>query len=97
MPSFQSLPAIYAPGMSDSDHLLDVKGLLCPLPVLKTRKRLSQMIPGETLTVIATDPASLLDMRHFETEAAHQLVSWAETDGEFTYVWQCADEGIPAT
>ena len=76
--------------MSESDQILDVKGLLCPLPVLKTRKRLSQMAPGAKLTVLATDPASYLDMKHFDTEVDHQLLEWSETDGEFTYLWECA-------
>ena len=76
--------------MNESDQILDTKGLLCPLPVLKTRKRLSQMAAGAKLTVFATDPASFLDMQHFESEVAHRLVEWSETDGEFTYIWECA-------
>ncbi|HUF45013.1 MAG TPA: sulfurtransferase TusA family protein, partial [Aestuariivirgaceae bacterium] len=40
---------------------IDVRGLLCPLPVLKARKRLAAMKPGECLRVLATDPAAAID------------------------------------
>jgi len=55
--------------------LLDVKGLLCPLPVLKTRKALERLEPGASLVVEATDPAAAIDMPHFCAEAGHDLVS----------------------
>ena len=56
------------------DDLLDVKGLLCPLPVLKARKILSGLEPGTLLTVEATDPASVIDFPHFCTETGHSIV-----------------------
>jgi tRNA 2-thiouridine synthesizing protein A len=57
------------------DHELDAMGLLCPLPVLKARKRLEDLEPGETLKLIATDPASVIDVPHFCTEQGHELLS----------------------
>lgn len=60
------------------DADLDTRGLLCPLPVLKARKRLQSLAPGEVLRVEADDPASLVDFPHFCAEAGHELVS-AET------------------
>lgn len=50
---------------------LDASGLLCPLPVLKARKRLQSMAPGEVLRLIATDPAAVVDVPHFCAEAGH--------------------------
>lgn len=44
---------------------LDVKGLHCPLPILRTRALLDTMAPGEEVVVLATDPASTIDFRHF--------------------------------
>ena len=58
-----------------SDQTLDATGLLCPLPVLKARKRLSQMAPGARLEVLTDDPAAIIDMPHFCHEAGHVLES----------------------
>jgi tRNA 2-thiouridine synthesizing protein A len=66
--------------MSDPE-ILDVQGLLCPLPVLKARKRLRAMDPGQVLRVLATDPAALIDVPHFCTESGHELLGIDETEG----------------
>lgn len=60
------------------DQEIDATGLLCPLPVLKARKRLSGMAPGAVLRLIATDPAAVIDVPHFCAEAGHDLISTAE-------------------
>ena len=57
-----------------ADQTLDAVGLLCPLPVLRTRKRLQTMAGGEILEVVADDPASVIDVPHFCTEAGHALL-----------------------
>ncbi|MEM6677061.1 MAG: sulfurtransferase TusA family protein [Pseudomonadota bacterium] len=54
---------------------LDARGLLCPLPVLKTRKRLQALALGEILRVEADDPATLVDIPHFCSEQGHELVA----------------------
>ena len=66
--------------MTDDPYTLDATGLLCPLPVLKARKRLQPLAVGDTLTVQADDPAAVIDMPHFCAEAGHDLVS-ADVDG----------------
>ncbi|TCS65260.1 tRNA 2-thiouridine synthesizing protein A [Primorskyibacter sedentarius] len=63
------------------DQELDASGLLCPLPVLKARKRLQAMAQGEVLRLLATDPAAVIDVPHFCTESGHELVG-TEDDGE---------------
>ena len=61
--------------MSDTaDDTLDTIGLLCPLPVLKARKRLMGMAPGSVLAVLAGDPAAAVDVPHFCAEAGHALL-----------------------
>lgn len=71
--------------MSDQ-NTLDATGLLCPLPVLKARKRLGALASGDTLTVRADDPAAIVDMPHFCAEAGHELLS-SDLDGAVqTYV-----------
>jgi tRNA 2-thiouridine synthesizing protein A len=64
---------------------LDLSGLLCPLPVLKARKRLSQMQAGELLYVIATDPMAAIDMPHFCTEQGHLLLATEKADGKLVF------------
>jgi tRNA 2-thiouridine synthesizing protein A len=54
---------------------LDLTELLCPLPVLKARKRLEAMASGSVLKVVATDPMSAIDMPHFCAEQGHVLLS----------------------
>lgn len=61
------------------DDELDASGLLCPLPVLKARKRLKGMRSGEVLALIATDPAAIVDVPHFCAEAGHDLVGESES------------------
>ena len=57
------------------DQDLDAIGLLCPLPVLKARKRLAGLAPGQILRVVADDPAAVIDIPHFCAESGHKLLS----------------------
>ncbi|MYM55988.1 sulfurtransferase TusA family protein [Thalassovita mangrovi] len=56
------------------DDEIDAAGLLCPLPVLRARKRLNQMAPGAVLRLLATDPAAVVDVPHFCAEAGHEFI-----------------------
>ncbi|GGA22794.1 hypothetical protein GCM10011498_24470 [Amylibacter cionae] len=60
------------------DDQLDATGLLCPLPVLKARKRLLALQSGQVLKVCADDPAAVIDMPHFCAEQGHDLVASTE-------------------
>ncbi|WP_299932944.1 sulfurtransferase TusA family protein [uncultured Pelagimonas sp.] len=59
-------------------HELDAIGLLCPLPVLKARKRMQALAVGETLVVHTDDPAAVIDMPHYCNESGHELVGQAQ-------------------
>jgi len=65
------------------DQDIDARGLLCPLPVLKARKRLLGMAPGQVLRLLATDPAAAIDVPHFCAESGHELLGHAP-EGEAT-------------
>ena len=65
--------------------MLDVSGLLCPLPVLKARKRLESLQSGHVLKVIATDPMSVIDMPHFCNEQGHALLEQTRDGAIFTF------------
>jgi len=70
---------VFVCGNMDFDADLDATGLLCPLPVLKARKRLQALTSGQVLRVLADDPAAVIDMPHFCAEQGHELLS-AQTD-----------------
>lgn len=77
--------------MSEITDTLDALGLLCPLPVLKARKRLKSMPQGSVLRVLADDPAAIIDVPHFCAEAGHTLLS-QDLDGEHqVYLIQKSD------
>ncbi len=57
--------------MADWDEIVDCEGLLCPLPVLRARKRLIALAPGTVLCVRATDQMAEIDLPHFCAEAGH--------------------------
>lgn len=66
-------------------EILDVKGLSCPLPILRTKKKLKDVPMGEILQVEATDPGSVKDMQAFCHQTGHEMVDWKDEDGVFTY------------
>lgn len=62
------------------DEEVDCTGLLCPLPVLRARKRLLGMAEGAVLRVLATDKMAAVDLPHFCTQSGHEFVQ-AGADG----------------
>lgn len=69
--------------IAQNHHSLDLKGLKCPLPVLKARRAIKDMSPGDKLEVIASDPAAQLDFPHFCETSGHSLISMtADGDGD---------------
>ncbi len=69
------------------DADLDAKGLLCPLPVLKARKRMQSLASGQVLRVLADDPAAVIDVPHFCAEAGHELIATQDTtDGQLYFI-----------
>ncbi|QFT29180.1 sulfurtransferase TusA family protein [Roseibium porphyridii] len=64
-----------------TETLLDLKGLKCPLPVLKTRKALTRLNTGDQLTVLTTDPMAEIDIPHFCQENGHELLAAEKLEG----------------
>jgi tRNA 2-thiouridine synthesizing protein A len=69
-----------------SEKLLDVKGLACPLPVLRANRELRGMAPGQRLRVLATDRAAIADFRAYCQETGHALLAWSEDGEELSFV-----------
>lgn len=63
------------------DEVLDCEGLLCPLPVLRARKRLMAMAAGRVLCVRATDGMARVDLPHFCGQAGHDYLECREEGG----------------
>jgi tRNA 2-thiouridine synthesizing protein A len=70
---------------ADFEEFMDLTGLLCPLPVLKARKRLESMPSGHVLKVLASDPVSAIDLPHFCTEQGHLLLTHVKHGDVFTF------------
>jgi tRNA 2-thiouridine synthesizing protein A len=68
-----------------ADKELDTRGLNCPLPILRTKKALSDIASGQVLKVVATDPGSVKDFETFSRQTGHALLQHAEANGEFTF------------
>lgn len=69
-----------------ADHVLDAKGLNCPLPILKSKKALKDVASGETLEVLSTDPGSVADFQAFCRTTGNELVEHDEEGGVYRFV-----------
>jgi len=63
------------------DREVDARGLNCPLPILRTKKALNDMVSGQVLRVLATDPGSVRDFEAFAKQTGNQLLQFAEQAG----------------
>ena len=67
------------------DKELDVKGLSCPLPILRTKKSLADMSSGQVLKIISTDKGSILDIPAFAHQTENSLLSSCEENGTYIF------------
>lgn len=70
------------------DKELDARGLNCPLPILRTKKALTDMGSGQVLKIIATDPGSVKDFQAFSKQTGNALLDSGKTDSEFVFYMQ---------
>lgn len=70
----------------DFDKELDTRGLLCPLPILKAKKALADMVSGEVLKVVSTDPGSTRDFQAFARQTGNELVAQQTVGDEFVHL-----------
>ena len=68
------------------DVEVDCAGLLCPLPVLRARKRLIAMTRGQVLRVLATDAMAAIDLPHFCAQSGHEFLGASEENGVSAYL-----------
>ena len=72
--------------MSQADLELDVRGLNCPMPLLKAKRALNGMRIGQTLRVLATDPGSVRDFELFSAQSGHSLLESHLAEGTYSYL-----------
>ena len=65
---------------------LDTRGLNCPLPILKAKKALAEMLSGELLRVVSTDAGSVRDFQAFARQTGNELVEQTTAGADFTHV-----------
>ncbi|MFN7753771.1 MAG: sulfurtransferase TusA family protein [Pseudomonadota bacterium] len=70
----------------DYDREIDTRGLNCPLPILRTKKALNELVSGQVLRVVATDPGAMRDFQAFSRQTGHALLQSAETGGEYVFL-----------
>ncbi|CAA7623076.1 sulfurtransferase TusA family protein [Magnetospirillum sp. UT-4] len=65
--------------------VLDVKGLNCPLPILRTKKAIKDIAVDSILEVLATDPGSVKDMEAFCKQTGNELMESKDAGGVYTF------------
>ncbi|MBI4195615.1 MAG: sulfurtransferase TusA family protein [Betaproteobacteria bacterium] len=68
-----------------SDKELDARGLNCPLPILRAKKALADMVSGQILKILATDPGSVKDFQAFSRQTGNTLLSSETVDSQFIF------------
>lgn len=74
--------------MTAPDRELDVQGLNCPLPILRTKKALAEMQSGQVLRVLATDPGAVQDFQAFARQTGNELLASGEEGRIFTFLFK---------
>ena len=69
-----------------SDETLDVRGLLCPMPVIRTQKAVRGLAAGSRLTVLCTDPGALHDIPAWCRVHGHRVISTEQAGEEIRIV-----------
>jgi tRNA 2-thiouridine synthesizing protein A len=67
-----------------AEHILDARGLKCPLPILKADRALKDLASGETLRVLTTDPGSVEDFKDFCRASRNEMVESQQEGGTYT-------------
>jgi TusA-related sulfurtransferase len=69
-----------------ADKEIDTRGLNCPLPILKAKKALADMVSGETLKVVSTDPGSVRDFKAFARQTGNELLDQQTEGSDFLHL-----------
>ncbi|AUW92763.1 MAG: sulfurtransferase TusA family protein [Sulfobacillus thermosulfidooxidans] len=67
------------------EQVVDVRGLSCPMPIIKTKKAMDQIQPGDALVVLATDPGAVADFQAYARRTGHKLLQAEQVEKEFHF------------
>ena len=70
----------------NADKVLDAKGLACPMPIVKTKKEIKEMEPGEVLEIHTTDQGAKSDLTAWAKSIGHELLDYQE-EGDVQKFW----------
>ena len=73
---------------------LNLKGMSCPLPIVKTAKAMKGLTPGQLVEVLATDPGSVPDFKAWSRATGNPLVETSQEAGVFHFVLRKKDQGV---
>lgn len=68
-----------------TERIVDLRGLKCPLPVLKAKKLMPMLAPGERVTLECTDPMTVIDLPNYVRESGHRLERQEQRDGIYLF------------
>jgi len=68
------------------DKEIDTRGLNCPLPILKAKKALAELVSGQVLKVVSTDAGSVRDFQAFAKQTGNELLEQDTVDADFIHV-----------
>jgi tRNA 2-thiouridine synthesizing protein A len=68
------------------ERVLDLRGLVCPMPVIKTKKALSDISDGEVLKVLTTDPGSKSDIPALVKRIGFKIAEIKEDNGSYIFL-----------
>lgn len=79
-----------------NENLLDVRHLLCPMPVIKTQNYLKQRSPGDIVKVICTDPGAIEDIPAWCRVHGHSLLKYTKEQQEIVFIIrkEATDESV---
>jgi TusA-related sulfurtransferase len=74
------------PEVFNADKQIDCIGLFCPMPIVKTREAIREMVTGQVLEMLSDDPASEPDMRSWAQNTGHELLEVTRTGAVYRFV-----------
>ena len=74
------------PKVFNADRQIDCTGLFCPMPIVKTREAIREMVTGQLLEMLSDDPASEPDMRSWARNTGHELIEVTRSGMVYRFV-----------
>lgn len=74
------------------DRVLDARGLLCPMPIVKAGKEMKSLAAGQVLKVMATDRGAIADFPAWADDTGNELLAWHEEGGTLVFFVRKADD-----